>query len=88
MILPMATSSCQRRPQRSCRHPHLELIALRVNAGLSREQLAYRSGVSRETVRLAESGFLPGPRVQFALADAFGKRPLDLWPIERQRSGR
>lgn len=66
----------------------MDLIALRVNEGLSREQLAWRCGVSRETVRLAEDGFLPGPRVQYALAKAFGMRPLDLWPIDRQRAGR
>lgn len=70
------------------RHSHLSLIAFRVNEGLSREQLSYRSGVSRETIRLAEAGFLPTPRVQFALAAAFGRKPLDLWPIERQREGR
>lgn len=84
----MRAEECKPRTRRTKRQPHVALISLRINEGLSREQLAYRSGVSRETVRLAESGFLPGPRVQFALADAFGKRPLDLWPIERQRSGR
>lgn len=84
----MATDTYQRRQSRPRRQPHVELISLRVNEGLSREQLAYRTGVSRETIRLAEAGFLPSPRVQFALTTAFGKRPLDLWPIERQRSGR
>jgi DNA-binding XRE family transcriptional regulator len=72
----------------SKRRAHAELIALRVNEGLSREQLAYRAGVSRETVRLAEDGYLPGPGVQFAIAKVFNKKPLDLWPIERQRAGR
>lgn len=70
------------------KRPHLELIALRVNAGLSREALAARAGVSRETVRMAEAGFVPTVRTQFALAKTFGKLPLDLWPIERQRSVR
>lgn len=85
----MATTTCQGRQARGPRkQPHIDLIALRVNEGLSREQLAYRIGVSRETIRLSEAGFLPGPRVQFALSGAFGLRPLDLWPIERQRSGR
>lgn len=85
----METEVRQPRPApRRRKQPHLKLIALRVNEGLSREQLAYRVGVSRETVRLAEFGFLPTPRVQFALADAFSLRPLDLWPIERQQSGR
>lgn len=83
MVMPMATELRQRRRQQ-----HLDLLGLRLNEGLSREQLAYRCGVSRETIRLAESGFLPGPRVQFAIAKAFGMRPLDLWPMERQRVGR
>ncbi len=63
-------------------------MSLRIDRGMSREQVAYRAGVSRETVRLAEAGFLPTPRVQFAIAKAFGVTCLDLWPIERQRSGR
>lgn len=67
---------------------NLKLIALRVNEGLSREALGYRAGISRETVRLAEDGYVPTPRVQFALAGAFGMRPLDLWPIEQQKAAR
>lgn len=65
--------------------PHRELYALRINEGLSRADLGRRIGVSAETIRLVELGFVPTPRIQFALADAFDKRPLDLWPIERQR---
>jgi transcriptional regulator with XRE-family HTH domain len=64
---------------------HLRLIGLRVNEGLSREQLALRANVSRESVRMAEGGFVPGPRVQFAIAGVFGLRPLDLWPLDQQR---
>lgn len=84
----MATEIGQRTPKRSGRRPNLELIGLRINQGLSREQLASRVGVSRETIRLAEAGFLPGPRVQFAIATEFGHSPLELWPLDRQRSGR
>jgi transcriptional regulator with XRE-family HTH domain len=67
------------------RRPHRELIALRINEGLSRRALAHRTGVSIESIRLAEGGFVPGPTIQFALAEAFGLRPLDLWSIDRQR---
>lgn len=63
-------------------------MGLRVNEGLSREQLALRAGVSRETVRMAEHGFLPTPRIQYAIAKALGSEPLILWPLERQRAGR
>lgn len=67
---------------------HLDLIALRVNEGLSQEGLALRAGIGRETVRLAESGFVPTPRTQFAIAKALKRLPLDLWPIEVQRRPR
>lgn len=75
-----------RNRQRNRRREHNKrLQALRINEGLSRDDLARRTGVSRETIRLAEHGFVPGPRIQFAIADAFKMRPLDLWPLERQR---
>lgn len=80
----MPTLTTSRRRAR----PHIELIGLRVNAGLSREDLAARTGLGRETIRLAEAGFVPTPRVQFKLATEFKRLPLDLWPIERQRRPR
>jgi|1186.fasta_scaffold307809_2 DNA-binding XRE family transcriptional regulator len=67
------------------REQNKRLQALRINEGLTRDDLARRTGVSRESIRLAELGFVPGPRIQFALADAFHLRPLDIWPLERQR---
>jgi DNA-binding XRE family transcriptional regulator len=63
---------------------HTQLIALRINAGWSRLDLARRIGISAETIRLIEHGALPTPRVQLALARAFKLETLDLWPIERQ----
>ena len=84
----MRTMDGQQAKTRRRRQPHLELMGLRINNGLSRDQLGARVGVSRETVRLAEAGFLPNPRVQFALAREFGRNPLDLWPLDRQRGGR
>lgn len=60
------------------------LIALRVNAGFSRADLERKTGISRETIRLAELGFVPTVPTQFALAAAFGQLPLDIWPLERQ----
>jgi DNA-binding XRE family transcriptional regulator len=61
------------------------LIALRINAGLSRDDLAARIQVGRETIRLAEAGFVPTPRVQYLIASAFELSPLDIWPIEHQK---
>lgn len=66
------------------RRPNRQLQGLRINQGLSPNDLARRAGVSGNTVRLVESGYVPGPRVQFAIADALDCRPLDIWPIETQ----
>lgn len=62
--------------------PHIELMELRINNGWSRADLAYRAGISEKTVRMAEAGFRPGARIQFAIAKQFGKKPTELWPIE------
>lgn len=70
-------------PGGSKRYPHQRLMGLRINAGLSPNDLAYRAGVTGKTVRMVEAGFVPGPRVQFAIAAQFGLRPLDLWPMDR-----
>ena len=71
--------------QRIRKRPNLELIGLRINAGLSRKDLGARIGVGRETIRQAEAGFIPSERVQALLAKEFKLSPLDLWPIEIQR---
>jgi DNA-binding XRE family transcriptional regulator len=69
------------------RHPNRRLQELRINAGLSPNDLAYRAGVSGKTVRLAEAGYVPSPRVQYAIARIFELQPLDLWPLDRQLVG-
>jgi DNA-binding XRE family transcriptional regulator len=63
----------------------MQLIGLRINAGLSRDDLAARLGIGKETIRLAEAGFVPTPRIQFALAAEFNLLPLDIWPLQKQR---
>lgn len=64
------------------RKPNLTLKALRINRGLSREELAHLSGVSYPTIRLAEeTGHEPGPRIAFAIAEVLGVTVLDIWPI-------
>ena len=47
--------------------------------------LAYKAQLSGKTVRMAEAGFIPSPRTQFAIAGVFGLSPLDLWPLHRDR---
>ena len=72
-------------PHGSRRVPHQRLKELRVNAGMSPNDLAYRAGVTGKTIRMAEAGFVPSPRTQFAIATVFELRPLDLWPFDRDR---
>jgi transcriptional regulator with XRE-family HTH domain len=67
------------------RQPNRELIELRLNAGLSPNDLAIRAHISGNTVRSAERGMYIAPRSQYAIAKALGVRPLDVFPYERQR---
>lgn len=86
LLVQMATSP------RSRRVPNRHLTRLRVNHGMATTDLAYRAGTSAKTIRLAEAGFVPGPRIQFAIAQVFvdadtGRRlvPTDIWPLEMQQ---
>lgn len=65
----------------SVHRPNLTLIGLRLNHGLSPRDLAHLTGVSASTIRLAEKGHIPGPRVMFALAEFLGVEVLDIWPL-------
>lgn len=62
-----------------------QLIEARLNAGLTPNDLAYRAGITGNTVRAAERGLYVGPRAQWAIAHALGLAPLDLFPWERQK---
>lgn len=75
----MATPIGSRRNPQRKRNRRLQ--ELRINAGMAPSDLAYRAGISPKTVRLAEHGFIPGPRTQFAIAQVFDLHPLDLWPL-------
>jgi DNA-binding XRE family transcriptional regulator len=65
--------------------PNRRLQELRINAGLSQSDLARATHVSTGSIRLAERGFVPGPRIQFAVANYFGLKPLDIWPLSQQK---
>lgn len=82
----LLTGSQTRSKPRRRKIPNRQLQELRINQGLSPNDLAYRAGVSGNTVRMAEAGFIPSPRVQFAIARVFNLSPLDLWPIDQQRA--
>jgi transcriptional regulator with XRE-family HTH domain len=76
-------------PQTRSRRPQTNrtLIELRINLGLTPNDLAYRAGISGNTVRSAERGLYIGPRAQYAITHALGVAPLDVFPFERQRAG-
>jgi transcriptional regulator with XRE-family HTH domain len=71
--------------RRRARRINRALVELRLNAGLTPNDLARRAGLSGNTVRAAERGLYVDPRSQFAIAQALGAKPLDLFPFERQR---
>ena len=59
------------------------LRELRVNRGLSPEQLGEIVGVSGRTVRRIEGGNRPTPAIALKIAQHFEVEPTDLWPLER-----
>lgn len=59
-------------------------MELRINEGLSPNDLGLRAGVSGKTVRLAEKGYIPTPRVQHAVASVFQLQCTDIWPLHAQ----
>lgn len=61
------------------------LIELRLNQGLTPNDLARRAQISGNTVRAAERGLYIDVRSQYAIANALGVLPLDVFPFERQR---
>lgn len=69
---------------RRCR-TNRALIELRLNQGMTPNDLARRAGINGNTVRAAERGFYVDPRSQYAIAIALGVLPLDVFPFERQR---
>jgi transcriptional regulator with XRE-family HTH domain len=61
---------------------HETLAKRRLAAGLSRDQLAEVSGISRETIRRVELGvFTPRASTALALASALTINVNDLWTV-------
>jgi DNA-binding XRE family transcriptional regulator len=59
------------------------LAERRFNAGMSPEELGAACGVAGMTIRRIEDGATkPSPRVAKKLADHFGIKPSDLFPLE------
>jgi transcriptional regulator with XRE-family HTH domain len=62
--------------------PAAGLKQKRLDRGLSHRALARLAGISEGTARSAERGQIPTPAVQFKIAQVFGLRPTDLWPLQ------
>jgi transcriptional regulator with XRE-family HTH domain len=60
----------------------LSLTKLRFDAGLTPEELGDLCGLSGRQVRRIEEGTTPTPRIAKKLADHFGVKPSDIWPVE------
>lgn len=59
---------------------------MRIDRGMSPEQLGYAAGVSGHTIRRIErDGVVPTPRVQFLLARALDMRPTEVWSLGANR---
>jgi DNA-binding XRE family transcriptional regulator len=71
-------------PQRA-KTPGEMIEELRLNAGLSPEQLGHQVGISGDTIRRIEAGIgprHPHPRTMFLLAEAFELGVTDIWHPE------
>lgn len=55
---------------------------MRVDAGLSPNDLGAHLGISGNSIREAEKGANTHPRHKLQIADFFGLRPTDIWPID------
>lgn len=67
------------------KRPNRVLTELRINAGMTPNDLAHRAGLSGNTIRAAERGLYVEPRSQFAIAQALGRLPLEVFPFDRQK---
>jgi transcriptional regulator with XRE-family HTH domain len=61
-----------------------DLLAARLNAGLTQRALAKDCGVSLTTIQRLEAGGSASPSNAKRVADYFGIQVTDLLPIERQ----
>ena len=56
---------------------------LRIESGLSPEQLGDIVGLAGQTIRrIEEKGTIPIPNTAFRIAAYFGLRPTDIWPFD------
>ena len=62
----------------------IDLKAERLNRGLSLDALSEQTGVPKSTLARAENGGpQPSARNAFAIAEFYGYKVTDIWPLER-----
>jgi DNA-binding XRE family transcriptional regulator len=79
----------KRKPGAARPRPNMEMLKLRIERGLSREDLGRLAGVSTKTIGFIENGQTRRPRedTMLALSRALGARsPLDLFALEDRLS--
>lgn len=59
------------------------LAAERMNRGLTQTAMGEALGVSPKTIANIENGSRPTPRIGKKIADLFGCKYTDLWPLEQ-----
>lgn len=57
------------------------LTRARFNAGLTKRELARRTGVTPRTIANIEAGQRPSPQTAKTVADFFGVKPTDLFSV-------
>jgi DNA-binding XRE family transcriptional regulator len=60
----------------------MNIQAERLNRGLSRGQAAKQMGIARGTLVAAEAGRSIAPSSAKAIADFYGCRVTDIWPVD------
>lgn len=61
----------------------MNLVAARLNRGLSTREAAERIGISQDVLLRAEGGeSTPYPRHAKKIADFYGVQVTDIWPVE------
>jgi len=60
----------------------INLLEERLNRGLSPSAAAAEMGIARGSLNRAERGLEVAPRVAKAIADFYGYRVTEVWPLE------
>lgn len=63
--------------------PNVNLRAERINKGLSAKQMADKLDIDPQVLLNAERGVsIPRPESALKIAEFFGCKPTDIWPVE------